>query len=63
MQIIDNYYEVCINNQGTEVLGYQYWSLMDNFEWALGYKPRFGIIHIIKHKSAQLRIRDISIKK
>lgn len=52
-----------MNNQGTEVLGYQYWSLMDNFEWALGYKPRFGIIHIIKHKSAQLRIRDISIKK
>ena len=40
-----------MNNQGTEVLGYQYWSLMDNFEWALGYKPRFGIIHITQKRT------------
>lgn len=46
-----------MNNQGTEVLGYQCWSLMDNFEWALGYKPRFGIIHI-DYKTQKRTIKD-----
>lgn len=46
-----------MNNQGTEVLGCQYWSLMDNFEWALGYKPRFGIIHI-DYKTQKRTIND-----
>jgi len=33
-------------NQGVEVTGYIYWSLMDNFEWDKGFTPHFGIIGV-----------------
>ena len=31
---------------GAQVEGFYYWSFLDNFEWAHGYYPRFGLIHV-----------------
>jgi beta-glucosidase len=32
--------------EGIDVRGHMYWSLMDNYEWALGIEKRFGLIEI-----------------
>ena len=32
--------------QGVDIRGYFVWSLLDNFELALGYSKRFGIVHV-----------------
>jgi beta-glucosidase len=32
--------------QGVQLRGYFTWSLLDNFEWALGYSRRFGLVYV-----------------
>jgi beta-glucosidase len=32
--------------EGAPLAGYFVWSLLDNYEWALGYEKRFGLVHV-----------------
>ncbi|XAR63947.1 Beta-glucosidase [Bertholletia excelsa] len=47
-----NYYKAYLNqlkraiDDGASVTGYFAWSLLDNFEWGLGYTSRFGIVFV-----------------
>ena len=43
--------------QGVPVRGYFHWSLMDNFEWALGYEPRFGLVNV-DYETFERTIKD-----
>lgn len=44
-------------DEGIPVIGYQHWSVMDNFEWCSGYDPRFGLIHI-DYKTQKRTLKD-----
>jgi beta-glucosidase len=42
---------------GVKVNGYFVWTLMDNFEWAEGFTPKFGLVHI-DFKTQQRIVKD-----
>ena len=41
---------------GVDLRGYIYWSLLDNFEWAYGYVPRFGLAEM-DYQTLERKIR------
>jgi beta-glucosidase len=42
---------------GAQIAGYFQWSIMDNFEWAEGYRERFGLIHV-DYQTQQRTVKD-----
>jgi beta-glucosidase len=44
--------QACLR-EGIDVRGYLYWSLLDNFEWALGYAPTFGLVAVDRNSFAR----------
>ena len=43
--------------EGVAIDGYFAWSIMDNFEWALGYDRRFGLVHV-DYQTMKRTIKD-----
>ncbi len=41
---------------GADVRGHFYWSLLDNYEWALGFEKRFGLVEI-NYETLERKIR------
>ncbi len=42
---------------GVDIRGYFHWTILDNFEWAEGYKHRFGLIHV-DYETQQRTLKD-----
>ena len=47
--------------QGVSLVGYLYWSLIDNFEWAEGFSPRFGLVEV-DYTTLERRVRPSALK-
>lgn len=47
-------------NHGVDVKGYLHWSLLDNFEWAYGKWPRYGLVEV-DYKTQERRVRPSAL--
>jgi beta-glucosidase len=41
--------------QGVDVRGFYYWSLLDNFEWQFGHSKKFGLLSVDFHDQRRAR--------
>jgi beta-glucosidase len=48
VEFLSKYLSACHDaiEQGVRLEGYFAWSFMDNYEWAFGYRPTFGLVHV-----------------
>lgn len=44
VEVLKNVHEAI--RQGVDLRGYLHWSLLDNFEWASGFAPKFGLFEV-----------------
>lgn len=44
-------------SEGVDLRGYFHWSLLDNFEWAYGWWPEFGLVHVDRKNGMKRTIR------
>lgn len=43
--------------KGVDIRGYMHWSLLDNFEWAYGWWPRFGLVEVDRGQGMKRTVR------
>jgi beta-glucosidase len=48
-------------SEGVDVRGYFHWSLLDNFEWAYGWWPKFGLVAVDRKNSMKRTIRPSAV--
>jgi beta-glucosidase len=46
--------------EGVDLRGYLHWSLLDNFEWAYGKWPRYGLV-AVDYKTQQRTVRPSAL--
>ncbi len=56
---VESVYEAM--QEGIDVRGHMYWSLLDNYEWALGFEKRFGLI-AINYDTLERTIRPSALR-
>ena len=45
------------NDNHAHVIGYFVWSLLDNFEWAQGWWPKFGLVEVDRENGMKRKVR------
>lgn len=45
-------------SEGVKIIGYLHWSLLDNFEWAYGWWPKFGLVKVDRARGMKREIRE-----
>lgn len=48
---------VRVRGSGVDLIGYIHWSLLDNFEWAFGWWPKFGLVEVDRGNDMKRTIR------
>lgn len=44
-------------SEGVDIRGYFHWSLLDNFEWAYGWWPKFGLVEVDRQNNMKRTVR------